>query len=144
MAAAVQAGRVDAASMNVALDPLLGEPSDPLRVVAYTYDAVAPRWVISGWCTTADWVAKHPEAAARFAMAMREASVWANAHRDDASAVLSKYLNKPVADIAALPRPTYQSQLPPALLQPGIDLAAKYGIIARTFPARDLISTVTP
>ncbi|HXF35190.1 MAG TPA: ABC transporter substrate-binding protein [Candidatus Acidoferrales bacterium] len=144
MAPAVQAGRVDAAAMNIAFAPNTGAPNDPLRIVAYTYDAIAPRWMISGWCVTPDWVAKHPEAAAKFIAAMKEATAWGNAHRSEASAILAKYLNKPVEQIEALPRPTYQTHVDAALLQPAIDAAAKYGTIASRFPARLLISSSAP
>jgi NitT/TauT family transport system substrate-binding protein len=144
MPAAVQAGRVDAAAMNLAFAPNTGAPNDPLRIVAYTYDAIAPRWMISGWVVSPDWPAKHPDAAAKFVSAIKEATVWGNAHHAEASAVLAKYLNKPVEQIEALPRPTYQTHVDAALLQPAIDTAAKYGVIASAFPAKELISPLAP
>jgi NitT/TauT family transport system substrate-binding protein len=144
MGPAVQAGRVDAAAMNLALAPNTGAPNDPLRIVAYTYDAIAPRWMISGWVVTPDWAAKHADAATKFVTAMKEATAWGNAHRGEASAILAKYLNKPIDQIEALPRPTYQTHVDPALLQPAIDTAAKYGVIAASFPAKEVISSLAP
>jgi NitT/TauT family transport system substrate-binding protein len=141
MAAGVASGRVDAATMNLALAPTTGKPGDPLRVIGYSYDAIAPRWAISAWCITPDWVAKHPDAAARFTAAMQQATTWANAHRRETTDILAKYLERSAASIDALPRPTFQTRLTPALIQPAIDQAAHYGLIPAPFPAADLISS---
>jgi NitT/TauT family transport system substrate-binding protein len=140
MAAAVAAGRVDAASLNLALAPTAGMPGDPLRLIGYSYDAIAPRWVISAWCATPDWIAKHPVELGHFVAAMQQATTWANAHRSDATAILAKYLNRSAASIEALPRPTFETRITPALLQPAIDQAARYGVTPSSFPAGELIA----
>ena len=141
MAAAVAGGRVDAASMNLALAPTTGAASDPLRIVSYSYDTIAPRWVVSAWCATPDWLARHPGEATRFTAAIQQSTTWANAHRSEATGILSKYLNRSAASIDALPRPTFETRVTPALLQPAIDQAARYGVIPASFPAGELISS---
>ncbi len=141
MAGAVASGRVDAASMNLALAPATGTPGDPLRILAYSYDAIAPRWAVSAWCATPAWLAAHANEAARFTSAIRQATAWGNAHRSEASAILAKYLNRSVASIDALPRPHFETALTPPLLQPAIDQAARYGVIPAPFPASELISS---
>jgi len=139
---AVRAKRIDAASINRAFAPTAGAPGDPLRVVGQAYDSVATRWMISGWLASNDWVAKHPDDARRFLSVMREATRWANANRHDAAQVLATNLKQDVAKIEALPRVEYQTALTPQLVQPGINLTAKYGLIKAAFPAQDIISPV--
>jgi NitT/TauT family transport system substrate-binding protein len=139
---AVRAKRIDAASINRAFAPTAGAPGDPLRVVGQAYDSVATRWMISGWLASNDWVAKHPDDARRFLSVMREATRWANANRHDAAQVLANNLKQDVAKIEALPRVEYQTALTPQLVQPGINLTAKYGLIKAAFPAQDIISPV--
>ena len=142
MAAAVAAGRVDAASLNLALAPTTGAPTDPLRILSYSYEAIAPRWIVSAWCRrTPDWLSKHPVEARRFTSAMQAATVWANTHRSDTTAILAKYLNRSATAIDALPRITFEQRVTPALIQPAIDQAAKYGLIPGSLPARELISS---
>jgi len=141
MAGAVATGRVDAASMNLALAPTAGTAGDPLRIIGYSYDAIAPRWIISAWCATPDWLAKHPAEATRFVGAMQQSTTWANAHRSEAAGILAKYLKRSAASIDALPRMTFETHVTPALLQPAIDQAAKYGVIPASFPAGELISS---
>ena len=140
MANAVTAKRVDAASINKAFAPTAGAPGDPLRAIAQAYDSVAPRWVISGWFAANDWVTQHPAEARRFLGVMRDTTRWANANKHDASVILAKALKADLDKIEALPRSEYQTVLTPQLVQPGITLAARYGLIKASFPAQDVIS----
>jgi NitT/TauT family transport system substrate-binding protein len=142
MGEAVRAKRIDAASINRAFAPTAGSPGDPLRVVGQAYDSVATRWVISGWLAGNDWVAKHPDDAHRFLAVMRDATKWANANKHDAAQILAQNLKQDLAKIEALPRPDYQTVLTPQLVQPGINLAAKYGLVKMSFPAADIISNL--
>lgn len=144
MPEAVKQKRVDAAAFNLAFVPTLGQPGDAFRVIADAFDSVAPRWVISSWCAANDWTAKHPDDVRRFVDVMRAASIWANTHKDEAAAVLAKALNQDLARVKAIPRPTYETALTPALVQPGINLAAKYGVIKAAFPAQELLSRQIP
>jgi NitT/TauT family transport system substrate-binding protein len=138
---AVRAKRIDAAAINRAFAPTAGSPGDSLRVIGQAFDSVAPRWVISGWLADNDWIAKHPDDARRFLGVMREATKWANANKHDAAQVLAKNLNQDLAKIEAIPRPDYQTAITPQLVQPGINLTAKYGLIKAPFPAQEIIST---
>ena len=140
MAAAVTAKRVDAASINKAFAPTAGAPGDALRVIAQAYDSVSSRWIISGWFANNDWVTQHPADARRFLGVMRDATKWANANKHDASVMLAKALKMDLDKIEALPRPEYQTALTPQLVQPGINLAARYGLLKAPFPAADIIS----
>jgi ABC-type nitrate/sulfonate/bicarbonate transport system substrate-binding protein len=71
---------------------------------------------------------------------MRDATKWANANKHEASVILSKALKMDLDKIEALPRPEYQTALTPQLVQPGVNLAARYGLIKAQFPANDIIS----
>jgi NitT/TauT family transport system substrate-binding protein len=141
MADAVTAGRVDAASIDNTGDVLFGKPDDPLRVVGNTFDAIAPRFSGSVWFSSSDWVAKHPDEARKFIAAIKEASIWANAHHRESAEILAKYTKRSVEQIEGVPRrTTYGYAATTELIQPTIDIAAKYKLIPSAFPARDLIS----
>jgi NitT/TauT family transport system substrate-binding protein len=140
MAEAVLAGRVDAGTMDAANINSERARAD-LRRVASTYDAIAQRFMAGAWFSSTAWPQKNAEAASRFVAAMRKASVWANAHPADAVKIFVKYSRFTEADLLSAPRPYFATDTPPAILQPVIDVAAQYGAIKSTFPARDLIST---
>ena len=140
MVAAVQSGRVDAALVNASVDPTLGKPGDPLRLLGVVYDAIAPRFASSVWFATADWIAQHPDAAKGFATALGQAATWANAHHHESAVILAKHIKQTAAQIDGGPRVVYDAAKDPALLQPVIDMAAKYGEISAPFPAREVMA----
>jgi NitT/TauT family transport system substrate-binding protein len=141
MKAALETERVDAAVMD-ASDPLLGKPADTLRLIASTFDAVAPRFAPSVWFSSTAWVAAHPAQARAFVTAMREAALWANGHHKESAEILAKYTLVPAAAIEAVRRATYGDRLTPELIQPNIDVAAAYGVIKAGFPATEIIADV--
>lgn len=140
MSPAVIAGRVDAAALDAVGDPTVGKPDDPLRRLGSTFDAVAPRFAPSVWFSTTDWVAKHGAAAKAFVTAMHETAAWANAHHAESAQILAKHGHFTAAALAGVTRATYGEKLTPDLIQPAIDVAARYGVISATFPATELIS----
>jgi NitT/TauT family transport system substrate-binding protein len=139
MASYVLSGRVDAATMDAAGN----ETSErtEFRTLGSTFDAIAPRFLASLWFCNADWVTKHPADAKAFATIVREASAWANANPRDAIAIYAKNSKYTVAALANARRPIFATTVTPELVQPAIDLSAKYGIIKAAFPAKDFITT---
>lgn len=81
----------------------------------------------------------HPLEAKKFADVMRETAVWANAHYDESAVILGRNLSESPDQIRVITRVTYGTTLDPKLVQPSIDLCAKYGVIKASFPARDLL-----
>ena len=142
MKAALEAGRVDAASLDQTGDPRLGKPDDTLRVIGNAFDSLAHRFVPSVWFSTTDWVAKHPETARAFVTAMRETAQWANSHHRESAAILAKYTHDTPEQIESLPRVTYGDRVTPDLIQPDIDAAVRYNVLKTPFPAADLMSTL--
>jgi NitT/TauT family transport system substrate-binding protein len=139
MPEAVRTGRVDAASLNRTAAPTIGKPGDPLRVLTNTYNAVAPRWSTSAWVATKDWIAKHPTEAQAFTNAMRQAALWGNAHHRESAVILARAVAQPVEQIEAVGRVPYITSLTPALIQPPIDLAVKYGLLHAPLAASEIL-----
>jgi NitT/TauT family transport system substrate-binding protein len=139
MPEAVRSGRVDAASLNRTTAPTIGKTGDPLRVLANTYNAVAPRWSTSAWVATKDWIAKHPTEAQAFTGVMRQAAIWGNAHHRESAAILARAVNEPVEQVEAVQRVPYITSLTPALIQPPIDLAVKYGLLHAPLAAAEIL-----
>ncbi len=139
MPEAVRSGRVDAASLNRTTAPTIGKTGDPLRVLANTYNAVAPRWSTSAWVATKDWIAKHPTEAQAFTGVMRQAAIWGNAHHRESAAILARAVNEPVGQVEAVQRVPYITSLTPALIQPPIDLAVKYGLLHAPLAAAEIL-----
>jgi NitT/TauT family transport system substrate-binding protein len=138
---ALTSHRVDAA--------ILSEPSlsaalatGNVRILATPYDAIGKHWQIGAWFTTKDWVAAHPDAARRFVAVMQQTARWANSHPDESLKILSDASKTDFPK--SMRRSVYGVELDPALFQPPIDNAAKYGAIPATFPATELFAVVKP
>jgi NitT/TauT family transport system substrate-binding protein len=137
----VRSGQVDAGGLDALGDPNLGKPGDSLRLLANAFDAVSPDFMTGAWFTTRQWVEAHPEAAKKFKAVMLRAAVWANGHHLESAEILAKHSKLTVAQLGKIVRMTYGTVLNAQLVQPNIDVAAKYGAL-RHFSAEDLISKV--
>jgi NitT/TauT family transport system substrate-binding protein len=135
MAGALEAGRVDAV---FTVEPFLTGARKVGRVLGYGYDGIAKRFIIGTWFTTPQWAAAHADVVRRFATAMHETAVWANANKPQSGAILAKYLKMDPAVVATMVRSHYAEQITPALMQPLIDTSAKYNGF-KPFPAAELL-----
>jgi NitT/TauT family transport system substrate-binding protein len=140
MIPAVNSGRVDVSEMNVAFDPLIGKPNDPVRFIANSYEALGARYCSSIWFSTTDWVTKNPDLARKFIAVMKQAATWANTHPHESALLLAPHIKQPAADIEASTRVTYGIDMTPDLVAPVIEAAAKYGVLKTKFTAADLVS----
>jgi NitT/TauT family transport system substrate-binding protein len=132
-------GRVDAVSMDPG-NAATAKAQAGLRRLAYTYDSIAPNFIAAGWFATTGWVQAHSDLAHRVTEALRKAAGWANAHPTDAVKMYSKYSTLTVAEMLAAQRPYFATASTPDLVQPVIDVAARYNAIKAAFPARDLLA----
>lgn len=135
--AALAEHRIDAAFVA---EPQITEAKSASRILAKAYDAVGDGWMIAGYFTTRDWADAHPDLVRRFQQAMRETAAWANANPDKSADILAKYTKLDPSLVRTSVRAKFGDTLAPAAIQPTIDLAAHFKILA-TFPAQELIYT---
>jgi NitT/TauT family transport system substrate-binding protein len=135
--AALAQGRVDAACVSEPYVELI-KSSKEARVLSNCYDAIAPTFMTSGFFTTLAWARSHPDAVRKFQQAMRESAVWANANPEKSAVILAEASKVPLDVIRKMYRAAFTETMDPALMQPLIDVTAKYGAIAR-FPIEEMI-----
>jgi NitT/TauT family transport system substrate-binding protein len=139
MAVAVAQHRVSAALLN---EPFLEAAKSTTRELGNAQSAIAPKFLIMGWFGNDQWIARNPEAVKRFRTAIQRTAVWANAHHDKSAEILLKYLKLQPEIAKTMTRAAYDTSgtMNPALMQPVIDAAAKYGTLTKSFPATELIA----
>jgi ABC-type nitrate/sulfonate/bicarbonate transport system substrate-binding protein len=142
MISGLNSGRIDAAGINTSYDPLLGKPNDPVRLLGGAYDAIAARFSSSVWFATTDWIAKNPDLARRLAATIKQIAQWANTHPHDSAVIVAEHTKQRLADVESATRVIYGTEMTIDLLQPVIDVGAKYGSLKAPFPARDMISLI--
>jgi NitT/TauT family transport system substrate-binding protein len=136
-AEALAAGRIDAGYMS---EPFvtLAERRKLAKLIPGTDDAMGPEYIATGWFTTSQWAHNNADTVTRFATAMHNAAIWANAHQTLTIPMAAKYLKSDPALTAQTRRPHYAEVLLPAQVQPYIDVTARYAKFA-PFPASELI-----
>jgi NitT/TauT family transport system substrate-binding protein len=138
MVPALDRGTIDAALIVEFSLVAARKQYDP-RVIFEIESVVAPRFLNSAWFTTRDFAQRNPDLVRRFTTAIYAAQKWANAHQSDSAAILAKYSKIDPAIIRAMARVVWADALRPAEIQPVLDIAAKYGALARPVSASTLI-----
>lgn len=138
---AIEEGRIDATTV---LQPRLSQAlaGGKVRVLGKSFDGIAPRFLISAWFTSSQYLAAHPDVVAKFVRAVNEASAYCNTHENETAPLLSAYGKVDVKVIENSTREQFATSLDPTDIQPQIDAAVKYGVLPKGFSARDMIATV--
>jgi NitT/TauT family transport system substrate-binding protein len=123
---------------------LLAEPSatefkSSTRVLSKCFDGIAPNFMISAYIATTKWANAHPDLVQKFQQAIRETAAWANKNHDKTAEMLAKEAKISPDVVRAMNRSVYPERTDPAMIQPVIDVTAKYGALNATFPASEMI-----
>jgi NitT/TauT family transport system substrate-binding protein len=132
---ALKEHRIDGA---ILIEPFIASAGDEVVSIAPVDDYVAKRFLATGWIASDAWLATHADLAAKFAAVMKQTADWANGHHAESAAILLKYTKLTPEIVAHMNRATYGTALEPALIQPVIDNAAKYGSFPRPVSAAEL------
>jgi NitT/TauT family transport system substrate-binding protein len=134
---AVSRGTIDAAVLT---EPTLSGSLTDNRIAASPYDAIAKQFLETAWFGADDWIAKNPQMAAKFALAMRDAQRWANANPALASGIFVKYSGVTAESLKNAVHTRYGDVLDPVRMQPVLDVAYKYHAIPQPHAAKEMIS----
>lgn len=136
MAPALARGTVAAAFIA---EPFYHNAADQLRVLASTYDTIAKQFYIGAWFAPRSWLSANPGTVRRFTAAIYQTAAWANTHRDETAVTLNKVSKIDLETIKGMTRSSWGTNLDQALMQPVLDIAARYNAIVRPTAASQLI-----
>ena len=114
--------------------------SGQARVFAKVFDALAPRFLISGWFTTKDWYAKNTALAKRMQATFYQTARWANANHDESGKILMKYSKVSPDTIAKMTRCVYAETITPQLIDPLLAISYKAKLTDRLITGAELIA----
>jgi ABC-type nitrate/sulfonate/bicarbonate transport system substrate-binding protein len=140
--AALEENRIEVGTL---LQPILSAAVDSgrSRIFAKTYDAIAPRFLITSWITTSNFANANADVMRRFARIVREAEIYCNGHRTETAPLLAAFSGIDVQQVLKGGRDTYAATfLDVKDVQPLIDSAFKYGVIEKRFDAAEMFSPV--
>jgi NitT/TauT family transport system substrate-binding protein len=127
MGAALAQGRVDAAMIT---EPAWTSQRAEVALLAPAFNAIANEFLIGAFVTSKRWYDANRDAAGAFVAAIAETARWANGHRAQTAPLLADQLKMDPAVVKTMTRATYGEQLSPALIQPVLDVAARFGTLA--------------
>jgi ABC-type nitrate/sulfonate/bicarbonate transport system substrate-binding protein len=130
---------VDAA---VIAEPSLQNALDQgqIRPFGKLFDAIAPQFLIGAWFSTTTFVQQNTQLVRDFVTTIYATGRWANANRPSSAEILAKYSKLLPETTRRMTRVIYADSLRPALLQPLLDLAVKYGVVERAVAANQMIA----
>ena len=139
LAPALERRQVDAVML---VKPYITEAVDSGRgkILGLPYNAISTKFLESVWVADEGYVEKHKRAIATFQRVMAQSSAYTNAHPSETVDLLASWASLDPQLAAKVPRMVTGTTLDPRELQPVIDLTAKYGLIAKTFDARELMA----
>lgn len=136
MTEALVAGRIDAA---IVAEPFMADVKTKTRLIAYPMAAIGPRVQLGAWIANTTWARANTDTVAAFSDAIVKANEWGNAHHDLSGQILAKHSRLEPDVLARINRATYATKLVTSEMQPVVDVAARYGVIAQTIPAEKLL-----
>ena len=131
----LERGTVAAALIS---EPFLTSSYPQTRLLAKTYDTVAKEFYVTAWFASRDWLKKSPEVTRNFTAAVYETARWLNARHPESASMLATLTKLPVESIRAMRRAEFGTTLDPKLMQPVLDIGARYKAIERPVAAADL------
>ena len=137
MAAAIQVGRIDAA---IVVEPAYSGAKDGFKLIGLPYEAVNNNkpFQTAGLIGNKSWVDANPDLARKVVQVILHTGDWANRNPDDAVTLLAKLTGVDPVAIDSYPRIPFATKLDPGLVQPVIDVMARYGFLPRSFSAAEL------
>jgi NitT/TauT family transport system substrate-binding protein len=112
--------------------------SKKVRILGKAYDSIAKRFLIDGWFVAGPWADAHSDAVRKFTTVIYQAAAYTNQHHDATVGMIADLTKIPIDTIRHMTRINVSTSLDPAQIQPVIDAAAKYHMISKSFPAKEL------
>ncbi len=136
--AAIESGRVVAGSAN---EPILGAAlaSGKLRVLAHTFDAVAPKFLFTAWFTTKAYAQANPNVIATFRRVVETTAAYTNTHHAETAEAIAAFTKLDPALVKTMARTECGTTIDTSLIQPVIDAALRYKNIPAAFDGRELL-----
>ena len=141
MAAALKAGRIDAAMLA---EPFLTTDAADVERLGDAFGAIAPQWTLGVFVASKPWVTANPDLARRFVTALIETARWANTHHAETAKIVAPLANIDLQTYRAMARSRFGETLTVAQLQPALDVALRYGQLKAPFDSTQWVTDAQP
>jgi NitT/TauT family transport system substrate-binding protein len=141
--ASLDAGRIDCAVLKppyltVALE------SGKFRPLGKPLDAIAPRFLLSCFVATVDYIAKNPDIVGAFAAGLAEAARYTNANQAATVDLVAAFSGQDPAVLGHGVRSISAETIALSDVQRPLDFASKYGLVDKPFTASAVLASSMP
>lgn len=138
--AAMEQGRVAASTLY---EPFLSAflATGKVRILANPYEAIGKHFTNGALFADVKWAAEHRDQVDKFLRATQESAAYVGAHEKEVAPLSAQFGGLDPSLVLNMRHARRGVSLVPADVQPLIDVAVKYKIIPKTFPAQELICT---
>jgi NitT/TauT family transport system substrate-binding protein len=135
--AAVADHRIATVQLN---EPFLSAAVESKQVKRFApfLNAVSTYFASTCYLGRPDWVKQNAALVNRFVKLTYETGAYTNSHASETAPFMAEKTKMPLEVIRKVTRAHGATTSDPALLQPMIDVAAKYGQLTRSFPAKEI------
>jgi NitT/TauT family transport system substrate-binding protein len=141
--AALEQGRID---MCMLRPPFLtlATRSGRFRVLGKPLDVIAPRFLLSCWVATTDYIEKNPANLKAFVAGVVDGARYTNRHQADTIDMVAQFTKQDPAQLREGVRTITADSITLQDVQKPLDCAFKYGVIDRHYDAKEVLSSFVP
>jgi NitT/TauT family transport system substrate-binding protein len=132
-------GRIDAATVTTPRY-VQAVNGGKVRILGKSYESIAKHFTFAALVAQVDFANKNADLIARFGRAIRDSTRYTNTHHAQTLPIYAAFAKIDPKDIADAPRAQSAQYVEAKDIQPMIDVAVRYGILARTVDPQELIS----
>jgi NitT/TauT family transport system substrate-binding protein len=136
---ALSDGRIDAATVTTPRY-VQAVNGGKVRVLGHSYESIAKHFTFAALVAQVDFATKNADAIARFGRAIRDSTRYTNTHHAETLPIYAAFAKIDPKDIAGAPRAQSAPYADAKDIQPMIDVAVRYGVLARPVDPQELIS----
>jgi ABC-type nitrate/sulfonate/bicarbonate transport system substrate-binding protein len=137
MQPALDSGRVAAAQIS---QPWATSALSTCRSLGPPNDAIANRFLLSAYVATGSWAAAHKDVIRRFQSALSSCAHWIDTQPNASIGPIADLTKQDPTVVAHSVRSIFSEGLTPAVVQPILDAAAKYGVLKAPISASDIMA----
>jgi len=137
--AALVAGRIDAGVFNTPFASI-ALAGGKTRLLGKPLDAIAPRFLLSAWIASADFIQRNPQAVKSYQTVIAQAARYTNAHQDETVDLVATFTGQEPSQVRGAIRATSAVAVTLPEMQRPLDFAYTYKLIDRPLDLQAMLA----
>jgi NitT/TauT family transport system substrate-binding protein len=119
-------------------EPFLSAARADQRQLGIPFEALGKAFYVNVYTASRPWLTSNGPLAHRLAQALYDTSRWVNAHRPETAVIESRFTKLPLEVANVMARNVFATSFDPHLIDPVLDIGAKYGLTSRPVHSPEL------